>query len=86
MFVYGTNGCGKTTFAIDCLNSLHSTMPFVYVDCVEYYSEKLISLYISLFLTNMMQKRATEIGVHKMIVKRLNIKPSKNFPMLMDNL
>ena len=48
IFVHGTNGCGKTTFVHDCLKLVQSVNVFVVsVDCVEFYSEKLIAITVS---------------------------------------
>jgi tRNA A37 threonylcarbamoyladenosine biosynthesis protein TsaE len=65
VFLYGPSGCGKTTFTLDCLRYLtHSDnteigsriLTPIYVDCVEFYSEKLIATYISIFLNNMLKQ------------------------------
>jgi Cdc6-like AAA superfamily ATPase len=49
IFVHGANGTGKTTFVQDVIKT-HTTVNrefSVYVDCVEFNSEKLIATCIS---------------------------------------
>lgn len=49
IFVHGANGTGKTTFVQDVIKT-HTTVNqefMVYVDCVEFNSEKLIATCIS---------------------------------------
>lgn len=67
----------------------------IYVDCVEFYSEKLISTYASIFLDNIIQKLFREAAAGgdkhtitevKKVQKRLQVKTCKNFPMLLDVL
>lgn len=47
-YLYGQNGCGKTTFVTDVLSLVE--MPYIYIDCVEFPSEKLIATQLSLSL------------------------------------
>jgi Cdc6-like AAA superfamily ATPase len=54
IFMFGANGTGKTTFVQDCIKSLqishqneNQALFYVYIDCVEFYSEKLISIALS---------------------------------------
>ena len=42
--LYGSNGSGKTTFVQDCLRYQALETPMIYIDAVEFYSEKLISI------------------------------------------
>lgn len=50
IFMHGSNGSGKTTFVQDCIKGLEKPGTYsisVFVDCIEFYSEKLISIAIS---------------------------------------
>ena len=49
IFVHGPNGAGKTTFVHDCasVESRRDKTSIVFVDCIEYYSERLIAICIS---------------------------------------
>lgn len=68
IFLYGLNGIGKTKFAQKCLDE--NNIEFCYVDCLEYYNEKLICFTISNQL--------------KLVDKEF--KDSKTFVALKDNL
>jgi Cdc6-like AAA superfamily ATPase len=94
IFLYGSSGVGKTTFAQDCLkyqaleaNSTGLILPHIYVDCVEFYSEKLISNYVSLCLDNILKKYHREnVGEAKTLKRLFSFKPCRNFPQLVDYL
>ena len=59
-------------------------LPSINIDCVEFYSEKLISNYISLCLDISLKREAAKDPKHK---KSLFKFPTcKNFPMLLDHL
>jgi len=48
--VHGSNGSGKTNFVQDAIKLVNQNDPtkfIVYIDCVEFYSEKLISIIAS---------------------------------------
>lgn len=45
--MYGPNGSGKTKFVGDVLESISHKIMHVYIDCIEFYSEKLIAIEIS---------------------------------------
>ena len=49
IFVHGANGSGKTSFVLDCVKvqTTNDGTFFVNVDCIEYYSERLISICVS---------------------------------------
>ena len=51
IFMHGPNAVGKTTFVHDVMRMYNferkGVFHEVYIDCVEYYSEKLISIVIS---------------------------------------
>ena len=51
IFIYGSNGCGKTSFVRDTLTLTRGEA--VHVDCVEFYSEKLIAIKASQQIYNM---------------------------------
>jgi|LauGreDrversion4_2_1035121.scaffolds.fasta_scaffold312660_2 hypothetical protein len=55
----------------------------IYVDCVEFYSEKLISNYVSIYLDNIIKKLDSDGKLRK----KLHIKTTcKNFATLLDVL
>ena len=83
IFLYGASGVGKTTFAQDILkyqSSEMSILPHIYVDCVEFYSEKLIANYVSLCLDNMLKKFYRDISGALKTPKLFTFKTCKNFP------
>lgn len=94
VYLYGPTGCGKTTFVTDCLRALAAnnqqtqlTLPPIFVDCVELYSEKLISNYVSLCLDNQIRKLLKDhAGDSKTLKRMLAVKTCKNFPGLLDML
>ena len=45
--LYGSNGSGKTQFVKDCVMYQNLETPLIYIDCIEFYSEKLISISMS---------------------------------------
>jgi len=59
-------------------------LPYIYIDCVEFYSEKLISCYISLCLDNILKREAAKDPKHKKSL--FKFATCKNFPMLLDHL
>lgn len=61
-------------------------LPFIYVDCVEFHSEKLIATYVSLSLDNILRKLARDSGVDFKLQRKLTFKACRNFPMLLDAL
>lgn len=74
IFLYGATGVGKTSFVQDCLKFKQSMtneriLPYIYVDCVEFFNEKLISNYISLCLDNILKKCYRDNGEIKAIRK-----------------
>lgn len=49
IYVYGQSGIGKTSFVIDAFNSFSESdlrIHMIYVDCIEFYSEKLITIHV----------------------------------------
>ncbi|CAI2367820.1 unnamed protein product [Moneuplotes crassus] len=68
IFLYGMNGIGKTKFAKKCLDV--NNIQYCYVDCFEYYNEKLICYTIS-----------SQLGLMDKYIK-----DSKTFVALKDNL
>jgi len=93
IFVHGPNGSGKTSFVKDCIksgNNLH-----VYVDCVEFYSEKLISISVSQQLNSLIVFHAKKLTqskenpqgcLNKQQAKKFGFKICKNFFALLDGL
>ena len=63
IFVHGPNGSGKTSFVIDCIKvqtNINSNF-FVNVDCIEYYSERLLSIYVSQHLNTLIYRAAKKV-------------------------
>ena len=85
IFVYGSNGCGKTSFVQDTLKL--SQCRAVHVDCVEFYSEKLIAIQASQLIYSMIAlhvKRHTltkdnPAGIPKAQAKKLVFKLARTF-------
>ena len=44
VYVHGPNGVGKTEFVADLLDTLSKESFMIYIDCIEFFSEKLISI------------------------------------------
>eukprot|EP00347_Sterkiella_histriomuscorum_P014360 403361169 len=95
IFVYGAHGSGKTTFVKDCLDSLEQSSSslsaqsqqhiyHIYIDCIEYYSEKLIATMISFQLNQILQKFAISNQLTKTQARKYQVRSCRNFPMLMD--
>jgi len=63
------SGVGKTTFALDCLKSIRYTSPFIYIDTIEYFSEKLISIFISQQIHGILKNIASSLHLPKNIQK-----------------
>lgn len=64
-------------------------MQCVYVDCVEFYSEKLIATYVSHCIDNVLKQVARDHGLDKVntrLKKKLTFKQCRNFPALLDGL
>ena len=59
-------------------------LPCIYIDCVEFYSEKLISNYISICLDNLLKREAARDPKHKKSI--FKFPTCKSFPMLLDHL
>ena len=83
ILLYGSNGSGKTTFVRDCLSVFGLDSPLIYVDAIEYYSEKLICIIISHQIVSTLQKLAKDLGLPKMQARKLAFKIQKNFPGLL---
>lgn len=63
IFVHGTNGSGKTSFVLDCIKvqSTSDQTFFVNVDCIEYYSERLIAICISQHINILIKNAAKKL-------------------------
>jgi hypothetical protein len=88
MKVVAKNGTfsSPTLSEADLLSS-RRILPCIYIDCVEFYSEKLISNYISLCLDNLLKKEAGRdpSGKYKKSAFKFGT-VCKNIPMLLDHL
>ena len=56
----------------------------LYLDAVEYYSEKLVSIQLSHQIAAIMQRFVKELNLGKQIAKKLGFKICKNLPSLLD--
>lgn len=61
-------------------------MPHIYIDCVEFYSEKLIATYLTLCLSNIIKKICVDNGLDRKLKKKFEVKICKSFTMLLDML
>ena len=61
-------------------------LPHIYVDCVEFFNEKLISNFVSLSLDNILKKYYRDNGEVRPVRKYFQFKTCRSFPMLMDHL
>ena len=64
VYVHGPNGAGKTSFVLDCIK-VQSTIDsafLVNVDCIEFYSERLLAVCISQHLITLLTKAAKKIS------------------------
>ena len=67
IFVHGSNGGGKTTFVQDCMQLVkeqHAGSFMVYIDCVEFYSEKLIAVAASQQINAAVGRMAKKLIIH----------------------
>ena len=94
IYLHGPNGSGKTSFVLDCVKvqtTADSTF-FVNVDCVEFFSERLLAISISQHLNTLIYKAAKKISgrgkvmPHSMRKNFANFKICKNIDQLHDNL
>ena len=87
--MHGSNGSGKTTFVHDCIKSLErlgSHSISVFVDCIEFYSEKLISISISQQLNAHIASIIGKFKIDKKFAKRITFKLCQNFAGLLASL
>lgn len=59
IYMHGPNGSGKTTFVHDCFKTKRFEIPYIYIDTIEFYSEKLIAISISQQINGILQSYAT---------------------------
>ena len=93
IFVHGANGTGKTTFVQDVVkthNFINGNF-LVYVDCIEFNSEKLIAACISQQLNSVVQSALIKLAQRHQFASehellKLSIKPSRNLDSLLDSL
>ena len=84
--MHGSNGSGKTTFVQDCFKAKRFDLPHIYIDAIEFYSEKLISICISQHLHGILQTKAAELKLPRLLVRKLAFRVCKTFSALLDAL
>jgi len=67
IYMHGPNGSGKTSLVIDVLKSHVFDCGSIYIDSVEFYSERLISVTVSTQIQNIMWTQAQRLGLPKSI-------------------
>lgn len=93
IYVHGANGSGKTTFTQDVIkthNSINGNF-LVYVDCIEFNSEKLIAACISQQLNSVVQSALKKLShrylfANENALLRLSVRPSRNLDSLLEAL
>jgi Cdc6-like AAA superfamily ATPase len=93
IYVHGANGTGKTTFVQDVIkthNSINGDF-LVYVDCIEFNSEKLIAACISQQLNSVVQSALKKLShrylfANEHALLRLSVRPSRNLDGLLEAL
>jgi Cdc6-like AAA superfamily ATPase len=89
IFLHGSNGSGKTTFVQDSIKGLErngSNQISVFVDCIEFYSEKLISICISQQLNGHIASIVSKLKMDKKYSKKITFKLCQNFSGLLVSL
>jgi Cdc6-like AAA superfamily ATPase len=86
IFMHGPNGTGKTTFAQDCFRAVRTKIPCIYVDTIEFYSEKLISIAVSQQLHGILQQHAQAIKLPKALRRKMVFKVCKSLSLLLEAL
>ena len=84
--MHGQNGSGKTTFVQDCFKCRRFDIPHIYIDTIEFYSEKLISIQISQQLNGILQCKSNLLKLDKKDKNKLNFRIFKNFSTLLEGL
>lgn len=84
IFLHGPNGSGKTTFIHDCFKVLRASYPCIYIDTIEFYSEKLISISISQQLQAISLSQHEILKLPKALKSKFSFKVCKNFSILLD--
>jgi len=72
--MHGSNGSGKTTFVHDAIKSLKKPglgTIAVFIDCIEFYSEKLISISISQQLNGHIASLLSKLKMEKKYAKKI---------------
>ena len=84
IFLHGSSGTGKTTFIRDCFAAVPNQTPMIYIDTIEYYSEKLISIAISQQLHSILQQSAINLKLAKAIKRKFVFTVYKTLSSLLD--
>ena len=86
VFMHGTNGIGKTEFVKTCFMYKQCTIPCIYIDTTEFYSEKLIAVSVSCGINRVMQQYMQIYNLPKLFRRRFTFSVCKNFSALQDAL
>jgi ABC-type Mn2+/Zn2+ transport system ATPase subunit len=65
IYVHGPNGSGKSVFVQDMLGTLKQESLAIFIDCIEFYSEKLIAIYLSQELDIHLKNKAKLFKLNK---------------------
>lgn len=84
--MHGPNGSGKTTFISDCFKAVRATIPHIYIDTIEFYSEKLISISISQQLHGILIQQASSLKLPKQLKRKFVFKLCKSLSILLEAL
>ena len=84
--MHGTNGIGKTEFVQMCFEYKRCTIPCIYIDTTEFYSEKLIAVSVSCGIDRVMQQYMQIYELPKLFKRKFTFSVCKNFSALQDAL
>ena len=82
IYMHGSNGCGKTQFIHSCFEAKMFSIPKLYVDTTEFYSEKLIAINVSQKIETMMKSYVINYKLPKFFKRKFSFKVCKNFSAL----
>ena len=86
IIMHGPNGSGKTTFIQDCFKTKRFETPYIYIDTIELYSEKLIAISISQQINGILKTIANKLKLKKILKKKFVFNTCKSFSNMLDAL